>query len=138
MIELPLGVHAVKSRGKPYFYYHPNRGTAAEGKRVRLPNDPQSAEFWAAYAQLSGLAVSPPTPRAGTFDALIAAYTAGPEFAKKGERTRILNERHLRLIAKAWGSLVVRGLPASPCPGAARQPRRPPAYGRPGCLLAAR
>jgi hypothetical protein len=50
MIELPGGVHALMAKGKQYYYFYPNRGTASAGQRVRLPDDPHSAEFWAAYA----------------------------------------------------------------------------------------
>jgi hypothetical protein len=46
MIELPSGVHAVRARGKVYYYWHPNRGTALEGKRVALGRDPRDPAFW--------------------------------------------------------------------------------------------
>ena len=110
MIALPKDVHAVISKGKPYYYFAPRRGTAAAGERIRLPDDPQSPSFWAEYARLSGLPVELPTPRSGTFDVLLKDYRASPEFAQKADRTKILNERHMRLIAQAWGPLQVRGL----------------------------
>jgi hypothetical protein len=100
------------AKGKPYFYFHPGRGTPSAGKPVRLPNDPQSPEFWAEYARLSGAPIEPPSPRVGTFLALLSAYRASPEYLAKGDRTRVLNERHMRLIEGAWGELQVRGLRA--------------------------
>jgi integrase len=112
MIELPPGVNAVMAKGKPYYYYHPGRGTPAAGKPVRLPNDPQSPQFWAEYARLSGAPIEPRSPGVGTFLALLAAYRTSPEFLAKGDRTRVLNERHMRLIEQAWGPLQVRGLRA--------------------------
>ena len=41
--KLPLHVHAVKARGKDYYYYHPYRGTSREGERVSLPGAPFDA-----------------------------------------------------------------------------------------------
>jgi hypothetical protein len=110
MIELPAGVHRVVSRGREYFYFHPGRGTKSAVKRQRLPNDPSSPEFWSEYARLSGMPAEQPLPRSGTFDALIEAYKASPEYARKGDRTKVLNVRHMGLISKAWGVLQVRGL----------------------------
>jgi hypothetical protein len=75
MIPLPKGVNATRVAGRPYFYYHPHRGTVAAGKPVRLPDDPNSREFWLAYCQLSGAPlpdeIGPPVVRVGTVDALI-------------------------------------------------------------------
>ena len=98
--------------GQAVFYYHPGRGTPAAGKPMRLPNDPQSPQFWAEYARLSGAPIKPLSARVGTFLALLAAYRTSPEFLTKGNRTRVLNERHMRLIEQAWGPLQVRGLRA--------------------------
>ncbi len=49
-VPLPKGVHRVTSRGKHYFYWHPGR----VGERVKLPDDPQSPEFWAAIQRARG------------------------------------------------------------------------------------
>jgi hypothetical protein len=51
-----------------------------------------------------------PGPQAGTLAMLIEAYRASPDYAQKGERTKRLNERHMRLILSAWGALKVKGL----------------------------
>ena len=110
MIALPKDVHCVTAKGRPYYYFAPNRGTAVAGQRIRLPDDPQSPQFWVDYARLSGRPVEAPAPRPGTFDALLDNYRASPEYAQKGDRTKVLNTRHMRLIAEAWGPLQVRGL----------------------------
>jgi hypothetical protein len=47
-------VHRVVSRGREYFYYQFARGTPHQGERTKLPNDPQSAEFWTALRQAQG------------------------------------------------------------------------------------
>ncbi|MEJ2123494.1 MAG: tyrosine-type recombinase/integrase, partial [Alphaproteobacteria bacterium] len=69
---------------------------------------PHSPEFWQAYAELSGR--EPEAPASGTFDALIEAYKASPEFKAKSDRTKQLNESHLAIISTAWGSQLVRGV----------------------------
>lgn len=110
MVELPRGVRAVKAKGgKVYFYYHPHRETPNAGKPVRLPDDPRRPEFWAAYNELSGSTTGAIIKR-NTFDNLITAYLLSPEFTSKAPRTKVLNERHLSIISKSWGSLLVRGL----------------------------
>jgi hypothetical protein len=43
-VALPLHVHAVKSRGKEYFYYHPFRGTLRQRERVKLPGGPVDSD----------------------------------------------------------------------------------------------
>jgi hypothetical protein len=53
-VELPTHVHRVVSRGREYFYYQFARGTPHQGERTKLPNDPQSAEFWTALRQAQG------------------------------------------------------------------------------------
>src|SRR5215475_4753315 len=70
-VELPRGVHRVVSRGREYWSYHPGRGTANAGKRVRLPNDPQSPEFWAALRGLIGAGGAAPF----TFATIITEVT---------------------------------------------------------------
>jgi len=111
MVELPAGVNAVRSRGRLYYYYHPGRGTKNGRKPQRLPDDPRSPEFWAAYARLSGSQIiETPAPRAGTFDALIVAYKASPNFAKRSPRTKEEYDRLLRVIGERWGPLLVRGV----------------------------
>lgn len=112
MIELPKGVNVAKLRGRRYFYFQPGRGTRNAKPAIRLPDDPHSPEFWAEYARLSGAGTENHAPRPGTFDALITAYTASPEFARKAERTKKLNISHLRIITEIWGPRLVKGVRA--------------------------
>lgn len=53
-MTLPKGVHRVVARGREYFYFQEGRNTTAPGKRIKLPNDPHSPEFWAAISQTKG------------------------------------------------------------------------------------
>ena len=114
--KLPLHVHAVKARGKDYYYYHPYRGTSREGERVSLPGAPFDAlgipnsEWWDAYRGLAGEEVAGAKP--GTFGALIAQYQASPEWNAMSSATRSDWSRYLRWIEKAWGPLSVRALEA--------------------------
>jgi integrase len=111
MAPLPKDVHRVVAKGKPYYYFHPRRGTASAGTRIRLPDDPGSPAFWEAYKRLSGRAASEAVPpRSGTFLALIAAYRESPEWRGRAESTRKLNEGHMAIIADVWGGRLVRGL----------------------------
>ena len=47
IVNLPKGVHRVKSKGRAHYYFAPGRGTKTAGKRVALGIDPTSPEFWA-------------------------------------------------------------------------------------------
>ena len=59
-ITIPLHVHCTMSKGRKYYSFHPFRGTARAGTRVKLPGEPMNAdgtpnnEFWAAYRKLMG------------------------------------------------------------------------------------
>lgn len=107
-IELPPYVHCVKVQGRPYYYYHPGRGTKAEGKRIRLPDDPRLPEFWDAYRNAAGT----PEPRdhPKSFKSLVKSYRSSPEFAELAAATRRGYERHLDIIENKWGDLQVAGL----------------------------
>jgi integrase len=58
-VRLPKGVHRVVSRGREYYYWQPGRNTTAPGKRIKLPNDAQSPEFWQAIQRLKGVQLEP-------------------------------------------------------------------------------
>ena len=115
-VKLPPHVHAVKARGKHYYYFQRFRGSAGEEARVRLPGEPLDAlgmpnpEWWRAYRELSGEAIS--GPKRGTFAAVISAYKESPEWRELAERTRSERERHLGKIEAAWADLAVSGLEA--------------------------
>jgi hypothetical protein len=76
-VELPPHVHAVKARGKDYYYFHAHRGTAQEGRRIKIPGSPLNAngsineDWWAACRELTG--EQPQGPRGGSLSARILA-----------------------------------------------------------------
>ena len=113
-VKLPPHVHAVKARGKEYYYYQPFRGTRREGQRVKLPGLPfgldgaPDAEWWDAYRAVAGETVK--GPKSGSFAALIAAYHESPEWRELSAATRRGYHHNLAEVAKAWGNLLVAGV----------------------------
>ncbi len=109
-------MHAVKARGKDYYYFQRFRGTEREETRVKLPGVPldrdgmPNAEWWRAYRELSGEAQE--GPRRGTFAALVLAYKASPEWNELSVKSRSERTRNLKVIEGAWGDLAVSGLEA--------------------------
>lgn len=107
-VQLPPHVHCVRSRGKTYYYYHPNRGTAIAGPRVRIPGEPTNPDWWDAYREAAEL--PRPVARTDTFSALIKAYKASPEWAGMAESTQTEWSRYLTRVEAVWGDLQVRGI----------------------------
>jgi len=107
-IELPPYVNCVRVKGRPYYYYHPGRGTKNACKPVRLPDDPRDPEFWVAYRKAS----NDPEPKFNTrsFAHATEAYRASPEFTELAPTTRSDYERYLNIILAAWGGLEIAGL----------------------------
>lgn len=108
-VQLPHHVHKVQSRGREYFYYQEGRGTPHAGERVRLPNNPQTPEFWNAVRQAQG-AFGPTS--VDTINALIDAFEVS-----WATRQRILSagtlrqyRRYLKPARNAWGDLPAREL----------------------------
>jgi hypothetical protein len=108
VLGLPPHVHRVMARGKAYLYLHRSRGTSAASDRIRLPDDPNSPEFWQAYH--SAMGDPQPKPKSNSVRRLIEAWKASPEWQQLGEGTRVNWELHLRRIEEAWGDLDVRGI----------------------------
>lgn len=108
-VSLPRHVHRVRSRGREYFYYQEGRGTAQVGERIRLPDDPQTPEFWNAVRQAQGAFGPTPTDTVG---ALIDAYqVAWPTLQRKlSKGTQDQYRRYLKPARKAWGDLPAREL----------------------------
>jgi hypothetical protein len=98
-VELPSGVHRVVSRGREYWSYHPGRGTANAGKRVRLPNDPQSPEFWAALRGLIGTSGAAPF----TFAAVIDEWVKSLERQNITEVTRRKYVNQIAVVRRFLG-----------------------------------
>lgn len=109
VVMLPKGVHRVRAGERTYYYWHPGRGTKTPGERVRLPDDPQSPEFWRAIEAVSGIGRG---PTAGTFAHLIRAYRASPEFGSLAEGSRRDYNIYLNRIEGWWGELAVSGVRA--------------------------
>ncbi|MBZ0127970.1 MAG: integrase [Rhodobacteraceae bacterium] len=108
-VSLPRHVHRITSRGREYFYYQEGRGTPQAGERIRLPDDPQTPEFWNAVRQAQGTFGPTPTD---TIGALIDAYECSwPSLQRKlSEGTKSQYRRNLKPIRKAWGDLPAREL----------------------------
>jgi hypothetical protein len=111
MIELPSGVHAVRARGKVYYYWHPNRGTELEGKRVALGRDPRDPAFWEKLKAAQGKPSGGVEP--WTFAALALAYR-GPkggvgsaEWEGCRPNTKRSYNRSIDRIVDKWGELPV-------------------------------
>ncbi len=108
-VSLPRHVHKVTSGGREYYYYQEGRGTAHVGERIRLPNDPQTPEFWNAVRQAQGIFGLTPKD---TIGALIDAYeVAWPSLQRKlSDNTKSQYRRHLGYARLAWGDLPARSL----------------------------
>lgn len=106
-VGLPKGVHRVISRAREYFYYHPGRGTAFAGERVRLPDDPHSPEFYVAYRQAQGIIGE---INAGTVNALIDEYLAWEGFGLLADGTQYQYKRAFKIARQAWGELSKDGV----------------------------
>jgi integrase len=105
-IDLPKGVHRVVSRGREYFYFQAGRGTATAGKRVALPNNPQSPEFWVVLRTAQGGGQSD----AMTVSAIIDQYLTSAAFKGVTAGTQDQYMRALRFIRDAWGKLPAQGV----------------------------
>ena len=108
-VSLPRGVHHVASGGRDYFYFQEGRGTAHQGERIRLPDDPQTPEFWNAVRQAQGVSgVIVADTVASLIDAYQAAWPTLPRKLTAGTQDQY--RRYLRRPRKAWGDLQAAGL----------------------------
>jgi len=107
-IELPPHVNVVRVKGRRYYYLHSGRGTKNAKRPIRLPDDPRSEEFWAAYARLTNERAT--RVSAKSFTRLIEAYLKSPEFSDLAGSTKTNYEHYFETIAAAWGNLSVDGL----------------------------
>jgi integrase len=100
VVELPKGVHRVVSRGREYFYWHPGRGTAHEGKRTALPNDPTLPEFWVKLREAQGLSAAPSEM---TVQAVADLFRVSKAFPRKAG-TADQYERQMKVICAGFGN----------------------------------
>lgn len=106
MVALPEGVRRVKRGRRTYYYFHKGRGTAAQQRAVRLPDDPADPAFWTKLRDLTGAVAEDE----GAFSALIARYRSSPEWDRLRPKTRRNYDVYLRGFERAWGGLGVADL----------------------------
>jgi integrase len=103
-VSLPKGVHKVVSRGREYFYFHAGRGTVAEGPRIRLPDDPQTPEFWQKLREAQGNSnIDPVFTVAGAADGYLSDANVSAD-------TLYHYTRSLQIAKDAWGTLPIAGV----------------------------
>ena len=118
-VKLPPHVHAVKARGKEYYYFQRFRGTSQEEARIKLPGVPldtdgmPNAEWWRAYRDLSGDVEQ--GPKKSTFAALIVAYKASPEWTDLSVKSRSERIRNLSVVKKLGAILRFPGSRRGTC-----------------------
>lgn len=109
-IKLPPGVHRqVRESGKVRYYWHPRRGTPLAGPRIRLPDDPHTAEFWAKLSEAKAQTPEPheqETAAPRDIAAMVNAYFASPKFAEKAKTTQREYLRDLREFQAELGTLL--------------------------------
>lgn len=109
--RLPPWVERNYVKGHTYLSFR--RG---KGARIRLPDDPTSDEFMAAYqAALAGKAVPPhanPAKRdaAGTIGALIASYKRSDKYIRLRPTSKVQYDMRLELMRKDHGHRTVSGM----------------------------
>lgn len=109
-VPLPKGVQAVVSRGRTYYYFQAHRGTPQQGERIRLPDDPQSPEFWTAVRQAQGLEGEVAGRTVGAaIDAFLSPVT-NPHFSTLAKGTQSFYRINLAEASDAWGELPAAGL----------------------------
>ena len=101
----------IQARGHTYWYFR--RGDT----RIRLPGEPGSADFLAAYKAAAETVVLPvpaiSKAEPGTIRALVIAYRASPDFLSLQPSTRSDYEKALGPLAARFGHLPVRTMPRS-------------------------
>lgn len=104
---LPEGVHRVISRGKPYYYWHPHRGTRAAEKPLRIPHDPDTQAFWAFISRAKSVA-----PPENTVAGMIAAYRKSHKYRKLRDVSRRDYDRYLDELERRLGDYHPRDITA--------------------------
>lgn len=107
VLDLPEGVHAVKTAKATYYYWHPNRGTRFAGKAVPLGKDPFDPDFGDRLRKAQGYEDG---AEPGSFAALIRDYKKSHRYRKRSPRTQRHYTHQLGRIEAAWGALQVSGL----------------------------
>lgn len=106
-MPLPDGVQAVKKpSGKTYYYYAPGRSTKGAGARTGLGSDPSDPEFWRKLRAARGERGARP----GTFDDLIEAYKASPEWGRLRPASQKGYAYYLEKLATMAGDRMVAAM----------------------------
>src|ERR1700691_6076330 len=117
-LELPEGVHRVRSRERVYFYYRPGRGTPRAADPIKIFGDPfarpgtaENERFWRELNQIVAQAVVYPT---GSIKILVDQYRDDDAFKRLAPRTQEVYSLHLNRFAKpdTWGMLPAKQLTA--------------------------
>jgi integrase len=107
--KLPPGVERNQVKGHVYLSFR-----IGKGKRTRLPDDPTSEEFRAAYAAaMAGETATKPKPkedRAGTIGALIVSYKSSGQYKALSEESKKGYTSRLETIREQHGHRAVSGL----------------------------
>lgn len=109
-VDLPKGVHHVKTGGREYFYWSPGRGTPYAAQPVRLPDDPTDPKFWIALREAQGLGGA---VMVKTFGDVLDLYLDSPQFKGKGDGTRSLYLRQIKIARAGFGSTPAEQMRAS-------------------------
>lgn len=100
-VAFPKGVHAVKrSSGKVDYYWQAHRGTKNAGPRYKLPDDPQSAEFWSVIRALrqKDYGVKP-----YSFSDMLDDYETSKKFSTLSAGTKEMYAAPLRRARELFG-----------------------------------
>lgn len=119
-MSLPKGVTPVKSKGKTYWYWRPNRKAAQQGKEklisVRLPKGPDSQIFWEKLKEL-GLThfetlhvVDKPKGKIDNFSELIKHYQSDIAFRQLAPKTQKEYKRYHKIFLDMWADIQVSKL----------------------------
>ncbi len=102
VIELPPFIHVVRSKGKTYYYYQPHRGTAKSGKRIRIPHEPTSGEFWLFITRLQDDKQVDPDPE-NSIRSLIKTYQGHHNYKRLSASTQRDYDRYLQILEQRLG-----------------------------------
>ena len=103
-MTLPNGVEKVTAKGRTYFYWNPGRGSARQGKRIKLPNpEIEPGAFWKELELYINSAKPPPLH--GSVGFLVQRYRDSEDFRRLSDSTKASYGVHLNRFEAAWGAL---------------------------------
>ncbi len=103
-MTLPKGVEKVTAKGRTYFYWNPGRGSARQGKRIKLPNpEIEPRAFWNELELYINSAKLPPLN--GSVGFLVQRYRDSEDFRRLSDSTKASYGVHLNRFEAAWSAL---------------------------------